>query len=64
MVELESDGARAVWVADAVLHPAGLRHPGWTSVTDADPGAAADTRREILGRATAAGARILGSHLP
>jgi glyoxylase-like metal-dependent hydrolase (beta-lactamase superfamily II) len=47
-VRIESEGARAVLLADAAVHPALLQEPDWLYVSDGDPAACAETRRSLL----------------
>jgi glyoxylase-like metal-dependent hydrolase (beta-lactamase superfamily II) len=62
-VELRSDGATALWLADAVLHELDFAHPHLVSVVDVDPELTVRTRRELLERAADESALVGGFHL-
>lgn len=61
-VQIESHGARAVITGDAIHTTAQCWHPDWHFVYDADPVAAAATRRKLLERLSEQGAKVLGTH--
>lgn len=47
-LRLESDGERALLIADSAVHPALLDQPKWVYVADGDPAVCAETRRALL----------------
>ncbi len=47
-LRIRSEGAEAVLIADAAVHPALLDQPDWLYVSDGDPDLCADTRRALL----------------
>ena len=47
-IRVESEGERAVLIADVAVHPALLENPEWAYISDADGAAAAATRRALL----------------
>ena len=47
-VRIESDGERALLLADVAVHPALLQEPEWLYVSDGDPAECAKTRRSLL----------------
>ena len=47
-LRIDSEGRRAVLIADAAVNPMLLEHPDRTYVSDGDPGACAATRRGLL----------------
>ena len=47
-LRLESDGRKALLIADAAVHPALLDNPDWLYVSDLVPPACATTRRALL----------------
>lgn len=62
VLEVESDGDTALFTGDILHHPMQILRPEWNSVYCEDRIAAADTRRRILERASAKGARIVPAH--
>jgi glyoxylase-like metal-dependent hydrolase (beta-lactamase superfamily II) len=62
VVEL-GDRPEAVFLADAVLHEVGFRHPEWTSPIDTDPELAVSTRRALLDRAADERLLVAAYHL-
>ena len=62
VLEVESDGDVALFTGDILHHPMQLVRPDWNSVYCEDRVVAADTRRRILERASAKGARIVPAH--
>ena len=52
-LQLESEGARMLYVADVVAHPLHFTHPEWHIVADVDPALAIRTRRAVLSAAAA-----------
>jgi glyoxylase-like metal-dependent hydrolase (beta-lactamase superfamily II) len=62
VLEVESDGDTALFTGDILHHPMQIARPDWNSVYCEDRVAAADTRRRILERASANGARIVPAH--
>jgi glyoxylase-like metal-dependent hydrolase (beta-lactamase superfamily II) len=64
-LQVTSGAERLLYVTDAVHHAAiNLPHPEWHVAYDADPAAAAESRRSLLARAAADGMLVSGSHLP
>jgi glyoxylase-like metal-dependent hydrolase (beta-lactamase superfamily II) len=47
-LRIESEGERAILIADAAVNPMLLEHPDRTYVADGDPGACAATRHSLL----------------
>lgn len=47
-LRLESEGARAMLLADTAVHPALLHEPEWVYVADGDPAVCAETRHRLL----------------
>ncbi|MGN6689711.1 MAG: MBL fold metallo-hydrolase [Sphingopyxis sp.] len=62
VLEVESDGDVALFTGDILHHPMQVIRPDWNSVFCEDRAVAADTRRRILERASAKGARIVPAH--
>ncbi len=63
-VVISSDRGEMLHVADAVLHPIFIMHPGWQSPIDSYPEQAARTRPLLLGRAAEEGMTVASAHLP
>jgi glyoxylase-like metal-dependent hydrolase (beta-lactamase superfamily II) len=63
-VRIESDGERAVLVADALLHPAQVTEPDWSSMFDMDPERDRETRRRLLDELEAQHTLFAASHFP
>jgi glyoxylase-like metal-dependent hydrolase (beta-lactamase superfamily II) len=62
---LESQGQRLLVLGDVANHSVlALRRPDWPFAFDADPAAAAATRRRILGLAATDRVQVLGYHFP
>lgn len=47
-IRIESDGERAMLIADIAVHPALLENPDWGYISDGDPRECARTRRALL----------------
>ena len=47
-LRLDSEGRKAVLLADTAVHPALLQEPDWLYISDGDPAACAETRRALL----------------
>jgi glyoxylase-like metal-dependent hydrolase (beta-lactamase superfamily II) len=62
MMEAESGGEHALFVADVVHHPIQIYQPNWSTVFCEDTQLAAETRRKVLGLAADRGARIVPAH--
>lgn len=62
VLEVENEGDTALFTGDILHHPMQITRPDWNSVYCEDPIVAADTRRRILERASAKGARIVPAH--
>lgn len=64
-INVESEGQRLLVLGDVAVHPViALQRPEWPLVFDADPAAAAATRRRLLGMAAADRLEILSYHFP
>ncbi|MFF4660649.1 MBL fold metallo-hydrolase [Streptomyces sp. NPDC001381] len=64
VVEIDSQGQRAVLAADLIHHPLQLRRPDVSAAMCTDPHQSAITRRRILRRYADTGTLFLPSHLP
>ncbi|MFF9819466.1 MBL fold metallo-hydrolase [Streptomyces sp. NPDC014006] len=64
LVEIDSQGQRAVLAADLIHHPLQLRRPDVSAAMCTDPHQSAVTRRTILHRYADTGTLFLPSHLP
>jgi len=62
VLEIESGGERAVYIGDAMLHPAEVEHPDWTGPSDYDPPLTEATRRELLRLSAEDGRRWIAYH--
>lgn len=62
VLEVESEGDVALFTGDILHHPMQVIRPDWNSVYCEDREVAAATRRRILDRAAAKGARIVPAH--
>ena len=63
-VELASEGARLLHLADAFVHPIFVEYPEWTTPFDDNHDEARATRRQFLARATSSGSLVFLSHFP
>lgn len=63
-VWLESGGAGLVVLGDVVVHEAQVADPDLVYVSDADPGIAAVTRKDVLGQLADEGTDAIVSHFP
>ncbi len=63
-VMIQSMDKKLLHVADALVHPIHTEHPEWVTAIDLDQEATIETRRKILGLATAAETLVLASHFP
>jgi glyoxylase-like metal-dependent hydrolase (beta-lactamase superfamily II) len=63
-VLISSGRQQLLYVADAVVHPAQLAHPEWTTPFDLDPGQTVRTRRQLLDRAAADRCLVFPFHFP
>jgi glyoxylase-like metal-dependent hydrolase (beta-lactamase superfamily II) len=61
---IQSRGAQAVLVADALVHPAQVTEPGWSSMFDMDPDQDRRTRRELLDELESENLLFAASHFP
>jgi len=61
-VEIASEGERAVYIGDAMLHPVEVANPDWTGSSDYDRTLTEATRRELLRLAAADGRRWVTFH--
>jgi glyoxylase-like metal-dependent hydrolase (beta-lactamase superfamily II) len=61
-VEIASEGERAVYIGDAMLHPVEVEHPEWTGTSDYDRSLTEATRRELLRLAAGDGRRWVTFH--
>jgi len=64
LVEVVSEGRRAVLAGDLIHHPLQLRHPDVSTALCVDPVQAAATRRAVLDRYADTDTLFLPSHLP
>jgi len=63
-VWIESGGERAALLADALLHPAQITEPDWSSMFDMDPERERETRRRLLDELEATQTLFAASHFP
>ncbi len=63
-VELVSDGGTLLHLADTVLHPIVVEHPGWRTGFDTAQEAIRATRRRLFDRAATSEALVFFSHAP
>ena len=63
-LSITSDGDQFLHMADLVLHPLLMAHPGWVTGFDLAPEQAAQSRRRLLDRVAARGIPVLGYHFP
>jgi glyoxylase-like metal-dependent hydrolase (beta-lactamase superfamily II) len=63
-VLIESRGERVMLVADALLHPAQVTEPDWSSMFEMQPERDRRTRAELLERLEAEGSPFAASHFP
>jgi len=61
---ISSGGERLLCISDAVLHPIHLEHPDWYPAFDLLREQAMATRRQLMDRAAAQKALVLGFHFP
>ena len=61
---IESEGERALLVADALLHPAQVTEPGWSSMFDMDREQERATRERLLEELEAHDLLFAASHFP
>jgi glyoxylase-like metal-dependent hydrolase (beta-lactamase superfamily II) len=61
---IESDGEQVLLVADALLHPAQVTEPGWSSMFDMDRGQERATREALLEELEAHDLLFAASHFP
>jgi glyoxylase-like metal-dependent hydrolase (beta-lactamase superfamily II) len=62
---IESEGQALLVLGDTANHSVlSLARPDWHFAFDADPAAAVETRRRILGMAASDGVQVLGFHFP
>jgi len=61
---IESQGERALLVADALLHPAQITEPGWSSMFDMDRDQQRATREALLEELEADDVLFAASHFP
>jgi len=64
IASIESDGERAVLVADALLHPAQVTEPDWSSMFDMAPDQDRRTRRQLLDELEDQDLLFAASHFP
>jgi glyoxylase-like metal-dependent hydrolase (beta-lactamase superfamily II) len=62
-VEVEQDGRRLLFLADAVMNPIHFPRPDLVGTVDNDPGEVEKTRRRLLGRAADEDILVGASHL-
>jgi glyoxylase-like metal-dependent hydrolase (beta-lactamase superfamily II) len=63
-VLISSGRQQLLYVADAVVHPAQITHPEWTTPFDLDPTLTVRTRRQLLDRAAADRCLVFPFHFP
>jgi glyoxylase-like metal-dependent hydrolase (beta-lactamase superfamily II) len=63
-VHVTSEGEEALLVVDALLHPAHVTEPDWSSMFDMDPDQDRLTRRRLLDRLEAQDMLFAASHFP
>jgi glyoxylase-like metal-dependent hydrolase (beta-lactamase superfamily II) len=61
-VSIGKGAERLLYLADAVLHPVHLEHPGWLCPADADPDSVVRTRGRLLGLAADENLLVAASH--
>jgi len=61
---ISSDRERALITGDALIHPAQVTEPPWSSVLDMNGSAATATREQLLSRLDDAGLTMAGCHFP
>ena len=64
VVWIESQGKKLMYVADTVLQPLHLEHPGWLPVYDILPEKAALSKQSVFDLAAEEHALVLGQHFP
>jgi glyoxylase-like metal-dependent hydrolase (beta-lactamase superfamily II) len=64
IVELESEGALAVYVGEVVQHPVMLERLAWVSSFDVLPLVSLETKRRMIDRAVAEQALLIAVHAP
>jgi glyoxylase-like metal-dependent hydrolase (beta-lactamase superfamily II) len=63
-LHVKSQGQRALLVADALLHPAQVTEPDWSSMFDMDPDQDRLTRHRLLDQLETEGTLFAASHFP
>jgi glyoxylase-like metal-dependent hydrolase (beta-lactamase superfamily II) len=63
-VLISSGRQQLLYVADAIVHPAQIAHPDWTTPFDLDRGLTVRTRRQLLDRAAADRCLVFPFHFP
>ena len=63
-LDISSEGAQLLCIADLVLHPLHLEHPEWNAVFDFFPEQTVATRRRLLDWAATRKALVLAFHFP
>jgi glyoxylase-like metal-dependent hydrolase (beta-lactamase superfamily II) len=64
VVEAFSGNEHLFYIADTVLYPLHLQHPGWLPVYDILPEQAATSKQAIFDRVAAKKALVMGQHFP
>jgi len=62
VVNLRSNGARAVLLGDSIHHPLQLKQPGWSSAACEDRAQSAATRRALIERYADSDALMVPAH--
>ena len=62
--QIESGGERVLLAADALLHPAQITEPGWSSMFDMDREQERGTRERLLDELEADDLLFAASHFP
>jgi glyoxylase-like metal-dependent hydrolase (beta-lactamase superfamily II) len=63
-VRVQSEGGRAILLADVAVHPALLDHPEWAYVSDRDHDRSVETRLELLGELVDSDVIVICGHYP
>jgi glyoxylase-like metal-dependent hydrolase (beta-lactamase superfamily II) len=64
VVRISSRGERLWHLADAVIHPLFMDHPGWASTYDSVPARALAAKARLLDRVSSEQALVFASHFP
>jgi glyoxylase-like metal-dependent hydrolase (beta-lactamase superfamily II) len=64
VISITSCDERLLYTGDTAIHPVHLEHPGWQSIYDLQPSAAATSKQRIFDLAATTGSWVLGQHFP